>query len=418
MKTAGIIAEYNPFHSGHLYQLEYTKEKLDADMVIAVMSGDYVQRGAPALLPKHVRAEMALRCGVDLVVELPVAAATASAEFFARSAVELLDSLGVVDFLCFGSEAGESGLLQELAEILNEEPFQYQELLQENMRNGLSYPAARSLALDKYIHESAKAAQGTVFPNTKSQIIKLLSSPNNILGLEYCKALLKLKSSIEPVTLKRKGCGYHDTGTKSGVFASASAIRQLIQTETPESILTSQIPSPALPLLEKALKDNSYILERDLDLLLQYRLLSESTDSLCKFLDMSQSLAQRIINQRNHYQTFQQFSGLLKTKDITQTRIQRTLLHIVLNICSAPERIPYARVLGFRRESSRLLKEIKQKSRIPLVTKLADAHNCVDEYGMQLLEETSFGSNIYQSLLSQKTGQAFLHEYEKEICII
>ncbi|MDO4273205.1 MAG: nucleotidyltransferase [Eubacteriales bacterium] len=417
MKTAGIIAEYNPFHAGHLYQLEYTREKLGADMVIVAMSGDYVQRGTPALLPKHVRAEMALRCGADLVLELPVAAATASAEFFAGCGVELLDSLGVVDFLCFGSEAGEIKNLQMLAEILNREPEEYRQVLKENLKNGLSYPTARSRALEKYIHRYNPSGRHTGLHDAATEIPQILSSPNNILGIEYCKALLKQNSSIVPVTLKRRGYGYHDTGISSGQFASASAIRHLIRTGDSTDVFSAQIPAPALALLEKSIKSNSCILEQDFDLLLQYRLLSETPKSLCRYLDISQSLAQRIINQRSQFQGFRQFSALLKTKEITQTRIQRALLHILLNIESAPQKIPYARVLGFRRDSGALLKTIKQKSSIPLVTKLSDAHNFLDKYAMSLLEETAYASNVYQTVLSRKTGIPFVHEYEQRIVI-
>ena len=150
MRTAGIIAEYNPFHRGHEYQIQYTKEKLGADYVIIAMSGDYVQRGTPALLAKHARADMALRCGADLVLELPVSVCTASAEAFAMGGVSLLDGLGVVDLLCFGSESGEISALKELAEILVEEPEKYKTLLRNFLSQGLSFPAARSQALTEY----------------------------------------------------------------------------------------------------------------------------------------------------------------------------------------------------------------------------------------------------------------------------
>ena len=150
MKTAGIIAEYNPFHKGHEYQIRYTKEKLKADYVIVAMSGDYVQRGTPALISKHARAEMALRCGADLVLEMPVSVSTASAEAFAMGGVSLLDGLGVVDMLCFGSESGEISALKELAEILVEEPEEYKKLLKSFLSEGLTFPAARSQALTEY----------------------------------------------------------------------------------------------------------------------------------------------------------------------------------------------------------------------------------------------------------------------------
>lgn len=207
MKVTGIIAEYNPFHKGHKYQIDYCKKKLNSDYVIVAMSGDYVQRGTPALLPKHVRAEMALRCGADLVLEMPVSVSTASAEAFAMGGVSMLDGLHIVDSLCFGSEYGEVSALMELAEILVEEPEEYRQLLKEFLSNGLSFPSARCQALTEYFknpHNFTGDDFDGVLTPLLNQIVQILNSPNNILGIEYCKALLRLKSNIKPVTLKRQ----------------------------------------------------------------------------------------------------------------------------------------------------------------------------------------------------------------------
>lgn len=199
MKTAGIIAEYNPFHKGHEYQIRYTKERLKADYVIVAMSGDYVQRGTPALISKHARAEMALRCGADLVLEMPVSISTASAEAFAMGGVSLLDSLGIVDILCFGSESGEISALKELAEILVEEPEEYKKLLKSFLSEGLTFPAARSQALTEYF-KNPRNFNGDDFDGVLTpllnEVTQILNTPNNILGIEYCKALLRLNSRI------------------------------------------------------------------------------------------------------------------------------------------------------------------------------------------------------------------------------
>ena len=231
MKVVGIIAEYNPFHRGHEYQIRYAKETLGADYVVIAMSGDFVQRGAPALMEKHVRAEMALLGGADLVLEMPVQTATASAEGFATGGVSLLDGLGVIDELCFGSECGDTEILMDVAEILVKEPYEYRDLLQQNLRAGMSFPAARSSALIGYIQE--KIASGLNTLGTSSEYIGLvLSSPNNILGIEYCKALLRLNSRIIPHALLRKGSGYHDTDfslLSDDKFPSASGIRNLMK---------------------------------------------------------------------------------------------------------------------------------------------------------------------------------------------
>ena len=465
MKTAGIIAEYNPFHRGHEYQIQYTREKLGADYVIVTMSGDYVQRGTPALISKHLRAEMALRCGADLVLEMPVSVSTASAEAFAMGGVSLLDSLGVVDILCFGSESGEITALKELAEVLVEEPEEYRILLKSFLSQGLSFPAARSQALTEYFKNPRNFTgddfDGVLTP-LLNQVTRILNTPNNILGIEYCKALLRLNSKIQPVTIRREGMGYHDTFADSGSltetpsvsgtnttgsslsgtpdsfspsFASASAIRNLLcqKTSDPESpcpsgnaglpttpadILASQIPENAFFIFKNILDSGEFLTEDALDPILTYCLLQKNIAELASCQDVSGNLAQRIMNQKNLLHGFSQSAALLKTKELTQTRIQRALLHIILGIHHTPERIPYARVLGFRKESSPLLKEIKKNNRIPVITKLADASRQLDLSSQALLEETTFASNLYESLLSQKSGKTYIHEYEKKIIII
>lgn len=435
MKVTGIIAEYNPFHKGHKYQIDYCKKKLNSDYVIVAMSGDYVQRGTPALLPKHVRAEMALRCGADLVLEMPVSVSTASAEAFAMGGVSMLDGLHIVDSLCFGSEYGEVSALMELAEILVEEPEEYRQLLKEFLSNGLSFPSARCQALTEYFknpHNFTGDDFDGVLTPLLNQIVQILNSPNNILGIEYCKALLRLKSNIKPVTLKRQGMGYHETlaetdgsdrfsCTDGNTFASASAIRELLKaTLTPETIsrIASQVPDEISLLLASSLQRNGFLTEDALDPLLSYCILKENADSFCSYLDVSRDLAERIMNRSNELNGFLQATSFLKTKELTQSRIQRALLHIILGIREVPATVPYARVLGFRRESSTLLKEIKDSSSIPLITKLADANSLLDESGRSLLYETVFSSNLYEKLLCRKNGRNFVHEYQKQLVIL
>lgn len=435
MKVTGIIAEYNPFHKGHKYQIDYCKKKLNSDYVIVAMSGDYVQRGTPALLPKHVRAEMALRCGADLVLEMPVSVSTASAEAFAMGGVSMLDGLHIVDSLCFGSEYGEVSALMELAEILVEEPEEYRQLLKEFLSNGLSFPSARCQALTEYFknpHNFTGDDFDGVLTPLLNQIVQILNSPNNILGIEYCKALLRLKSNIKPVTLKRQGMGYHETLAETdgsdrfscadgNTFASASAIRELLKaTLTPETIsrIASQVPDEISLLLASSLQRNGFLTEDALDPLLSYCILKENADSFCSYLDVSRDLAERIMNRSNELNGFLQAASFLKTKELTQSRIQRALLHIILGIREVPATVPYARVLGFRRESSTLLKEIKDSSSIPLITKLADANSLLDESGRSLLYETVFSSNLYEKLLCRKNGRNFVHEYQKQLVIL
>ena len=285
-----------------------------------------------------------------------------------------------------------------------------------------------------------------------NEVTQILNTPNNILGIEYCKALLRLNSQIRPVTIRREGMGYHETTVPEGdlvssspdlqsstdFFASATAIRSLIQNpggvhseaisdinnpvRNPDTktanILSSQIPPDAFYVFKKALDSGEFLTENSLDSILSYCLMKENVESLSSYMDVSEDLARRIINQQNLLLSFSQSVSVLKTRELTQTRIQRALLHIILNIHTAPTQIPFARVLGFRRESSELLSRIKQHSRIPLITKLADAQNLLDSEGNQILSETVFSSNLYEKLLCLKTGRKFCHESQKQLIIL
>ena len=407
MKTAGIIAEYNPFHTGHEYQIKYVKEKLGADFVVIAMSGDFVQRGTPALFSKYVRAEMALKGGADLILELPVSSSTASAELFAKGGVQLLDGIGVTDILCFGSECGDTRILMELAKLLVDEPPEFQAALRLNLKEGMTFPKARSQALTEILPEPWKYQQ-------------VLSSPNNILGIEYCKAILREKSSISPVAIKREGNDYHEKSLAENIFPSASAIRKAIIDTHNARTLENFLPESCRDIFFQTVSDHNYLLENDLDLIYRYRLLQETEELLCSYLDMSHSLARRILSCRNQYETFTQFANQLKTKDITYTRIQRALLHMLLHIHNVPEQIPYARVLGFRKSSASLLGEIKKRSHIPLLTKLSDASKVLEEnpHSLDLLEETTFSSNLYENILAQKKNASCIHEYQKQIIVL
>lgn len=233
MKVVGIVAEYNPFHNGHRYHIEEARKCTGADFVVVVMSGDFVQRGEPAVIDKYHRTEMALSQGADLVLELPAAFACASAEYFATGAVSLLHALGCVDTLCFGSECGHLDLLEEIADLFIQEPSEYKEYLKTALKSGYSFPAARDEALKEYFAEDLVKT---------AQIASVLSAPNNILGIEYIKALKVLGSSIRPVTITRMGQGYHET-TFSDSFCSATALRRLLETpNTAPGCMQSQVP--------------------------------------------------------------------------------------------------------------------------------------------------------------------------------
>lgn len=404
----GIIAEYNPFHNGHAYQIEQARLLTGCDFLVVVMSGDYVQRGAPAVFDKYTRARMALACGADLVLELPVACSCASAEFFASGAVSLLDGLGCVDFLCFGSESGNLQSLMEPARILAKESPVFQEALRRGLSLGLSFPAARK--------EAFRACASN--PD-------ILDLPNNILGIEYLKALLQRESSIKPVTIKRKGQGYHDTLLDSG-FSSASGIRRFLkQEEAPLSALPAlkeSLPDPVMEVLTDTLAHTLPVWEEDFSMLLRYELLRQSASDLTRYADISPDLGRRLKNCADKFSSFSEFVALVKTKDVTYTRITRALFHILLNLTGEDTRnsvaMPYARILGFRKDHSRILGLLKENSRIPIIPKAADYKTYLTPDLQPLFEKDLFAANLYETIAAAKQKRAFLHDLKRSPVIL
>lgn len=431
MRTVGLIAEYNPFHNGHAWHMQEAKRISDADFCIVVMSGNFVQRGAPAILDKYARAKMALACGADLALELPVSWALGSAEYFASGAVSLLESLGVVDSLCFGSECGELTPLYETAQILNSEPEGYRLLLKKNLKAGKSFPLARADALEQYLSD------------TQLSVSSLLREPNNILGIEYLKALIRLDSRIQPFTISRAGGAYHSS-TLHGIFSSATALRKLLGSAeisksfpcggfaSPESpisplpeVLEHEMPRPAYKILQGYLGKSCPVNTQDFSALLHYRLLSvNSPGELTDFQDVSAELADRIFRLIPEYEDFEQFISLIKTKQYTESRISRCLFHILLDIRRETVQAQkdngwnsYARVLGLRKKSSPLLHEIKERSRIPLITKLADAQKLLTPEQMGFLKKDIYASEVFQCVDAGKFKQGAYSEYRRQIIL-
>lgn len=410
MKTVGLITEYNPFHNGHAYHIEKAKMLTGADRVIVVMSGDFVQRGAPAVMPKHLRTESALLSGASLIIELPVCFATGSAEYFAQGSISLLNQLGCIDSICFGSECGDLHMLKEIAQILADEPIEYQTALKQALKEGASFPAARQEALNIY----------------SDKYSEILASPNNILGIEYLKALAKIHSKMDPFTIKRIGAGYHDMDI-DGQFSSATAIRsdiyQLADVNSsseslPLTHIQTQVPSSCHELMKKNYQTRYPVKADDFSLLLKAKLLSETAGSLSHYLDMSPELANRILRLRNDYLSFEQFCDLLKTKELTRSRISRSFIHVLLGITNdwltamkAPA--PYARILGFRRDHADLLGILKRTSDIPLITSPARA--VLADTAYQMLELDIYASDLYESVITDLYGTPFHNELTKQI---
>ena len=405
MKTAAIIAEYNPFHEGHQYQIEETRRLTGADYILVLMSGDFVQRGAPAVFNKYQRTKSALLCGADAVLELPSLYAVSSAEFFAGGGVTLLDHLGMVDYLSFGSESGNMELIRYCAGLLASDLPSYSKALSVFLKQGFSFPAARNRAF----LEAAALNEDSTSSFTEEEINTLFASPNNILAIEYCKALLAINSSIKPFTIKRRGAGYHEAylSDDPAVFNSASAIRVA---------------------MEKGSITADYLTVNDFSSLLHYKLLSEREQGFTNYLDCTDDLSDKIIKNLPFFKDFNDFCNRLKSKDITYTRISRVLTHILLGVTTPgsfrlpfPERelsVPYARLLGFKKESSELLSSIKQNSSIPLISKLADASSLLNEQSLSMLKQDILVSDIYESIYAQKYNKEPQSEYRQSPVIV
>lgn len=426
MNVVGIIAEYNPFHKGHAYQIETVKKQLHADYVVIAMSGNFVQRGAPALMDKFSRTEMALCCGADLVLELPTVFATSSAETFASAGVSLLQGTGVVNHLAFGAESGNIKELALAASILLQNPMEYKTQLQAGLKNGLSFPLARARALEHYFSSNSCACPSE--PQT------LLASPNNILAIEYLKALSTQAPFILPFLLQRQGNSYHNS-TLNGDFCSATAIRShLAQLEyKPASLaadshfsnlkpLAASMPQCAYEILQNYACP--FLFENDFSTLLHYKILTENAQTLAAYADCSPELANRIQHERDSFASFTQFLSLLKTKNITYTRLSRALLHLILDIHThdfvqtESPLVPYLRVLGFRKSALPLLNAVKHQGTLPLLTSASAASETLPPDAHRLFAADIRASDIYRLGLTAKGGSSLLNDYRRPIVIV
>lgn len=336
MKITGIIAEYNPFHSGHAYQLS----KIESDATVAVMSGSFVQRGDVAVADKWTRARLAVMGGVDLVVELPVVFALNTAQKFALGAVSLFNDMGV-DELCFGSESGGIDALLKTAELIENEPPEISQTIKQLIDSGISYPAARERAY------ADKVPAG------------ILSEPNNILAVEYLRALIRLGSKITPLTIKRHGAGYNDTAPHDGT-ASASAIREMLKNGADAHEFTSYSGIPNdLSLLDSAVAAKLRLM---------------TAHELQAINDVSEGLENRILRAAAEHSTIDAIAESIKTKRYTMSRIRRILISSLLGITSdMSSHMPdYIRVLAMNETGKAVLKELKNRSALPIITKTAD----------------------------------------------
>jgi len=392
MNIAAVIAEYNPFHKGHSLHLALTKKITNADGVIAVISGNYVQRGAPAMFDKYTRAHAALLNGADLVLELPLCAACGSAEYFARGSIFLLNQTGIVTDLCFGSECGDLKALDELSQILVEEPEDYKSLLRHYLKAGESFPKARMLALSQY---------------DSSISLELLNKPNNLLALEYLKALKRSHSSIRPHTILRRGNAYYEDSLTPDSNASANAIRSALVANCgnfTENHIKVQLPAWEL---YADYQGKQPITENAFSLLLLQKLRKIQNQPLDQYFDVGKELSNRIWNHLDDFTSFCQFTDILKTKDQTRTAVSRALFHILLDIREY-QPAHFFNVLGFRKESSFLLKELSLCNNLPIKTNLSDS-------SLDLAEQ--YPDHLYESVRSLLHHRPFQNEYRRKMLV-
>ncbi len=409
MKAAGIICEYNPLHNGHLYHIKQTRDICNADHIICVMSGDFTQRGEPACCDKYLRAKMALLAGCDIVIELPVRYAASSAEGFAVSAVNTLASLGIVTDICFGSEDGSLDTLNKISDILSDEPAEYLSVLKTSIKAGMSYPAARQKAL-----------------LICSGITDISYTPNNILAIEYLRACKAF--SITAHTIKRTGSGYlsENLSENNDGICSAAAIRKYISENNDIKRLKNYIPAAAYDLLP-----DNIITANDFSGIL-YSQLQNNSGSLDEYLDVSGDIANRIKRNLACFSGFESFAALIKSKQLTHTRVMRALTHIMLGIrkydafsqnpLNEKYPVPYIRVLGFKKGSEKLMKSLINNSSVPVITKPAAAKNIItSDYSKMLFDEDIRSADIYRYILNSlniSSPSSLKNEYTHGLMII
>ncbi|GFZ29671.1 UPF0348 protein [Clostridium zeae] len=369
MNIVGIVTEYNPFHNGHKLHLEQTKKLTNADGVICVMSGNFVQRGLPSILDKWTRAQIAVLNGVDLVIELPTIFSVSSAEFFAKGAIDILNQTSVVNSVCFGSEVGEIELIMKVAKILSYESDEFKYLLRNHLNLGKSYVKARSEALLEYFKKYDNLNLNT------EEFENFLNSSNNILGIEYCKSIIKSESSINPITIKRIGSSYNDINLSSS-FASATAIREQLYKDFSIDELYKYMPDTSIQTInEKRKNSNNFPSNDDFLKYIRYKI-TTNPGSFSKLPDNMEGLENKFIKEITKAKSTDELIMLVKSKRYTYTRLSRLICQYFIGFenydiqtlrTSKPN---YLRVLGLNNVGAQIVKEIKKKSEINIINKM------------------------------------------------
>ena len=387
-KVLGIIAEYNPFHNGHLYQIQKAKEKVDADYVIAIMSGNFVQRGNTSLVNKWVKAQMALLNEVDLVIELPTVYSVSSAENFAEGAIKILDSLKIVNTLCFGTETADLAALNNIANVLYDEPKEYINILNHELSKGISFPRARENALMMYLNDIKRYAN-------------IMSGSNNILAVEYLKALKRLKSNMTPLAIQRKNVYYNDEKIVDE-FASSTAIRKLVSRGQFDDI-RKVMPTNSYMLMKDEIKKGNFVMDIvEFEKEILYTLRRMSIREIAELQDVTEGLEYAIKDAANSCNNIMDLIDQIKTKRYTQTRIQRILIYALLGITkkdviNSKKVTPYVRILGFNDKGKEMISDISSINyKLDIITsvkKFMDKNN--NKILKEMLEKDIFATDVY-----------------------
>lgn len=387
-KVLGIIAEYNPFHNGHLFHMHKAKELSGADYVVCVVSGNFAQRGNTSIVNKWKKAEMAMLNGVDLVVELPTVYSVSSAENFATGAVKILDSLGIVDAISFGTETDDFAALNNLASLLSEEPRAYKDLLSKELKKGLSFPKARENAIMYYLDNDYR------YNN-------ILNEPNNILGVEYLKALKRIKSNIQPVPIKREKV-YYNSNNIVDEFASASGIRELLKNKNYVEV-RKVVPDETYKTIMKELEVGNVVLDvSSFEKEILYTLRKMTTEEIAFLPDVSEGLENNLKNAACFTSNLKDFMDVVKTKRYTQSRIQRILICALLGITkkdmeSSKKCNPYIRVLGFNQKGREIISSAaKNNSKLDIITSVKKYSDvCSNKALRRMLDIDIFATDVY-----------------------
>ena len=396
MKILGLIVEYNPFHNGHLYHLQKSIEETKATHTVAVMSGNFLQRGEPALFDKYTRAHAAVKNGVDLVIELPTMFACQSAEIFSHGAITLLNSLNCVDSICFGSEEGDIKILNTISKILVDEPNEFKISLKKYLDEGMLFPTARSLALFDYINKYK------LLDISKEKLLDILNSSNNILGLEYIKSILKLNSQIKPHTITRIQSAYNSETIESNI-CSATAIRKLLKDLNNVSSISNVVPYDTLELIKDKIDNNFYPMFDDNYFDILSSIIVRDKNILNTYFDVNEGIENKIYQSIFTSSTLDDLKESVKSKRYTMTKIKRTLNNILLGITKNDmdkvkniDKIPYIRILAFNDKGREIIKNIKNNSDISIINKFSNiSFSKDDEIFNTLIEYDIKASNVY-----------------------